>query len=114
MDKSEIAFTIGKNIANLRNRLGLTQAGFAEKLGLSPSFISCVERGKRSIGIEHIYAIAHEFGVSYDEILAGQSPLDRTNILYKAIQSCPPELIPVIAEPTRSLIEGLTKVINND
>ena len=31
MDKIEIALTIGKNIANLRNSLGLTQAKFAEK-----------------------------------------------------------------------------------
>ena len=36
---------IGKRIKQCRERLGLSQEAFAEKTGLTPNYISTVERG---------------------------------------------------------------------
>ena len=46
--KSEI---LGNNIKNIRKNADLTQEEFSEKLGVTPQFLSAVERGLSGISI---------------------------------------------------------------
>lgn len=46
------------NLRKYRNQLGLSQESFAEKAGLHRTYISAIEREKRSISLDNIQKIA--------------------------------------------------------
>jgi len=47
-----------ENLKKYRNMSGLSQERFAEKAGLHRTYISAVERGKRSIALDNVQKIA--------------------------------------------------------
>ena len=55
---------IAKRLSELRTKLDLTQAQFAEKLGLKYSAISMLEGGKSSLTEPNIRLICYTFGVN--------------------------------------------------
>ena len=59
---------VGKRIKQYREKLGLTQEEFAEKLSLAPGYISTVERGITFPRYEKLIAIINTLGVSADAI----------------------------------------------
>jgi transcriptional regulator with XRE-family HTH domain len=54
---------VGRRIRAHRRRLGLTQEVLAGRAGVSPSWLSQVERGVRSGGLCTLLPIARELGV---------------------------------------------------
>ena len=63
--------TIGLNIRDARIRKGWTQEQFAEKLGLSTSYIGLIERGYKLPKFETFIKIINQLDVSADVILFG-------------------------------------------
>lgn len=63
--------TIGLNIRDARIRKGWTQEQFAEKLGLSTSYIGLIERGNKLPKFETFIKIINQLDVSADVILSG-------------------------------------------
>ena len=63
---------IGKRIAELRRKEGLTQEALGEKLGVSNKTISRWENGNYMPDIEMLPLLAREFKVSIDELLCGE------------------------------------------
>lgn len=59
----DIVRVFGTNLKNYRMRLGLSQERFAEKCGLHRTYISDIERFRRSISLENIQRIADALGV---------------------------------------------------
>ncbi len=62
---------IGLRIAKLRKLNKLTQAEFAEKIDLSPTEISNIERGKNSLSFNTLVNICNVFDVCPCQILSG-------------------------------------------
>jgi len=60
---------LGAKIKSRRQALGLTQERVSEKLDLSESFYSRVERGERVISVETLIKIANYFNLSLDYLL---------------------------------------------
>ncbi|WP_379346285.1 helix-turn-helix domain-containing protein, partial [Paenibacillus sp. GCM10027629] len=60
---------VGRNIAKLRKRMGITQMGLADKLGISYQAVSNWERGETMPDISKLPLIKEIFDVSIDEIL---------------------------------------------
>jgi transcriptional regulator with XRE-family HTH domain len=57
---SEIhAKVIGRKLSETRQALGLTQAEVAERLGVSASYLSAVEAGKRNVTVAQLANIAN-------------------------------------------------------
>jgi transcriptional regulator with XRE-family HTH domain len=54
---------IGKSIKMCRTSLGLSQGDLAQKIGMSMSYISLIEKGKRDPAISTIEQIADALGV---------------------------------------------------
>jgi len=48
MQPEELVVTIGRNIRKRRMELGLTQVDLAERLGITQTYLSDVEQGKRT------------------------------------------------------------------
>ena len=59
---------IGRRIKECREKLGLTQEEFAEKVGLATNYISTVERGASFPRCEKLVAIINGLEVSADAI----------------------------------------------
>lgn len=54
----DILKVFADNLKMYRHRLGLSQEDFAEKAGLHRTYISAIEREKRSISLDNIQKIA--------------------------------------------------------
>jgi transcriptional regulator with XRE-family HTH domain len=64
---SEIhAKVFGREIKDTRQALGLTQAEVAERLGISPSYVSAVEAGRRNLTLGQLANIANAMRLGLD------------------------------------------------
>ena len=63
--------TIGKRIRFFREENKWSQEVFAEKLGLSLTYIGMIERGEKIPKLETFIKITNTLGVSADQLLAG-------------------------------------------
>lgn len=62
----------GKLIASLRRQAGLTQEALGERIGVSNKTVSRWENGNYMPDIETLQLLAKEFGVTINELLAGE------------------------------------------
>lgn len=53
----------GENVRYYRRLIGLSQEEFAEKCGMHRTYISAIERCRRSISLENVQRIADALGV---------------------------------------------------
>ena len=60
---------IGDRLRRARAARGLSLRTLADRLGVSPSLISQVERGRAKPSVNTLYALARELEVSLDELL---------------------------------------------
>jgi transcriptional regulator with XRE-family HTH domain len=60
---------IGDRLRSRRREHGLSLRDLAERLGVSPSLISQIERGRAKPSVSTLYALASELDVSLDELL---------------------------------------------
>lgn len=66
--------TVGERIKKRRNELGWTQDVLAEKAGISKSFLSDLENGKRSVGAETLLDIGRVLSLSLDYLMTAKEP----------------------------------------
>lgn len=59
----DIVKVFGDNLKKYRTQLGLSQEAFAEKCGLHRTYISAIERYRRSIALENVQRIANALGI---------------------------------------------------
>lgn len=59
----DIVKVFGDNLKKYRTQLGLSQEAFAEKCGLHRTYISAIERYRRSIALENVQRIADALGI---------------------------------------------------
>jgi len=65
---------VGDRIKKRRLELGWTQDVLAEKAGISKSFLSDLENGKRSVGADKLLDIGRVLSLSLDFLMSGQEP----------------------------------------
>ncbi|MBQ9003482.1 MAG: helix-turn-helix transcriptional regulator [Eggerthellaceae bacterium] len=58
---------VGKRIAQLRHRLGLSQVAFAEQIGMARTYFAEVETGKRNASVRNLERITSGLGVTLAE-----------------------------------------------
>ena len=66
-------YNIGSNIRTARKRADLTQEELSERLGVTPQYLSDLERGLVGTSISTLIKICTELNVSSDFILFGSS-----------------------------------------
>lgn len=75
--KKEINIQIGEQIKAARETARLTQEQMAEKIDVSPQFVSDVERGVVGISLTTLKRVCVVLGVSSDQLLFGQPKENR-------------------------------------
>lgn len=63
----------GVKLRELRGRLGLTQKGFADKLGVSLPYLNQMENNHRPVSAAVVLALAQEFGFDVTELTTGDA-----------------------------------------
>jgi hypothetical protein len=63
----------GAKLRETRERLGLTQKGFAAKLGISLPYLNQMENNNRPVSAAVVLALAAEFGMDVTELSAGDA-----------------------------------------
>ena len=66
---------IGRRIFDLRKHLGLNQADFGKRIGVTRSAVCNYENGSRSIGEQVVLAICREFNVSETWLRTGSGDM---------------------------------------
>lgn len=61
--------SLGQRIRLMRKRKGLTQFHLSEQVGLSPTYISYIESGSKSMSLATFIEIANVLNVTADELL---------------------------------------------
>lgn len=69
MDGEKLKYQIGANISAHRKRLGLTQAGLAEKLNYSDKAVSKWERGDSIPDVLTLLQLAELYGITVNDLL---------------------------------------------
>lgn len=67
--------TQGERIKDVRNSLGLTLEKFGEKLGVTKTAISRIEKGERSLTEQMTKSICREFNVDYIWLTTGSGEM---------------------------------------
>ena len=67
--------TQGERIKDVRNSLGLTLEKFGEKLGVTKTAISRLEKGERSLTEQMTKSICREFSVDYRWLTTGEGEM---------------------------------------
>jgi transcriptional regulator with XRE-family HTH domain len=55
--------SVGRTIKNLRNAAGLKQKDLADRLDISPNYLSLVENDKREPSVSFLRTLAREIGI---------------------------------------------------
>ena len=80
-EKKEINVQIGERIKLARENTKLTQEQFAERIDVSPQYVSDLERGVVGASVSTLKRICVMLGISADQILFGNAPTDKTVVL---------------------------------
>jgi len=60
---------LGKRIREERLKLNLTQAGLAESIDISDTYVGQIERGERSLTLDTLLRLVNRLGVTIDYLL---------------------------------------------
>ena len=82
-EKKEINIQIGEQIRLAREQAKITQEQFAERIDVSPQYISDLERGVVGISIATLKRACVALGVSSDQLLFGFIPENRNTAIEK-------------------------------
>lgn len=85
----------GVKLRELRTRLGLTQKGFAEKLGVSLPYLNQMENNNRPVSTGVVLGLAQEFGFDVAELSTGDAErlvTDMREALADPVFGAPPPL----------------------
>ena len=65
----DLQVQLGKRVRELRTQAGITQAVLAERIGVSPEFLSRMERGMKGPSLQTIERLAEGLGVAPRDLL---------------------------------------------
>jgi len=68
-------YLIGNRITQIRNMKGLSQAKFANSIGISRPSLSAIENGLTKPSMPILYTIEYKYGFRNEWILTGDEPL---------------------------------------
>lgn len=107
---------LGMRLRNLRKLRGVSLDGVAQETGVSPSFLSMLERGRTDISLGRFRRLADYYGISLSELLlegaieplppdieniAEQPTIERgSGVSYRLIRRDPPQVMHVVLEPS--------------
>ena len=107
--KKEINIQIGEQIKLAREQRRLTQEQLAERIEVSPQFVSDLERGVVGISLSTLKRVCTALCVSSDQILFGSPPENRNEILANQCRSLTNEQFVLLSEIIENYVTAIHK-----
>lgn len=108
-EKKELNVQIGERIKLARENARLTQEQFAERIGVSPQFVSDLERGVVGISLATLKRICVTLGISSDRILFGTDTDDEARALAEKFRGLNDTQRAQVADIVTRLIDALAQ-----
>ncbi len=111
--KKQSNVEIGGRLRAARRARGLTQEQLAEKIDLSPLFLSYVECGQKGMSLQTMEKICRTLDVPADYLLLGResgAAIPGGEKLRKLLRQLPPEYLPLAEEALRTLLHTVQAV----
>ena len=108
--KKEINIQIGEQIKTAREQAKLTQEQLAERVDVSPQYISDLERGVVGISIPTLKRVCITLGVSSDQILFGTATKNRAAALNDLCKPLTEEQFVILTEVVGKFVEAIRTV----
>jgi len=89
---------IGNRIGELRKQKGLTQEKLAEKMGVSPKYLSSIERGKENPTLDMIINLAQSMNIEIAELFTSievEDPSRRKSLITSLLKEADEEQIKI-------------------
>lgn len=107
MNKDELMQILGDNLRHYRESNNLTQEQLAEMVGISTSFYTNVERGKKGVSIFVLRDIADAIGVSTDYLLGKESSESHIRNIEILLKDKPTSVVQKIEKIIRIVVDEL-------
>lgn len=111
--KKEINIEIGERIKAAREDFRMTQEALAERIDVSPQYISDLERGVVGVSIATLKRLCLVLGVSSDLILFGSGSADDFSAITEKCRGLSDRHRRIILEIVEKYIEAVTTAGNN-
>lgn len=101
---------LGKRIREVRKRNGLSQATLAERVDKTPSYISYIESGIKSMSLDTFVLIANALDASPDRLLMEQATSTKrcaSEEMTRLLSDCTPNEILILLDVLKSLKTSL-------
>ena len=105
--KKQINVEIGEQIRYARERAKLTQEQFAERIEVSPQYVSDLERGVVGISIATLKRACVVLGVSSDQVLFGAPSENRSAMIEEACRGLSDAQFAIFAEIAGKFAEAV-------
>ena len=105
--KKEINVQIGEQVRQVREQAKLTQEQLAERIDVSPQYVSTLERGVVGISLATLKRLCVTVGVSSDRILFGLQKRDRGTQLANMCNDLTEEQFSILVEIIGKYIEAI-------
>ena len=107
-EKKEINIKIGEQVKKARENAKLTQEQLAEKIDVSPQYISDLERGVVGISVEKLKNLCIALRVSSDEILFGNYKNKNSAIIFEKISVLSENHVLILSDIVNKYIEAVS------
>lgn len=108
-EKKQINIEIGERIKKSREKIEMTQEKLAEKVNVSPQYISDLERGVVGVAIPTLKNICITLGVTSDSLLFGESTDADFSIINDCCRRLSEEQVKSIEEIVIKITEAFLK-----
>lgn len=105
--KKEINIQIGEQIKSAREQARMTQEQMAERIEVSPQFVSDLERGVVGISLTTLKRVCTVLGVSSDQILFGAPGEDRSAVIADKCRNLPDKQFAILIEIIDKYMEAV-------
>ena len=106
-EKKEINIQIGEQVKIAREQAKLTQEMLAEKIEVSPQYISDLERGVVGIALPTLKKLCCALGVASDQILFGVQSQERVVVLSHICNSLSEEQFALLVEMVNCYVKAI-------
>jgi len=105
--KKEINIQIGEQIKSAREQAKLTQEQFAERIDVSPQYVSDLERGVVGVSISTLKRICATLCVPSDQILFGKEAENRAVAIAEKCKSLSEQQYLLLSEIIEKYVEAI-------
>ena len=105
--KKEINIQIGEQVRIAREQAKLTQETLAEKIEVSPQYISDLERGVVGIALPTLKKLCSSLGIASDQILFGTKSQDRGAVISNICNALTNEQFALLVEMVNCYVKAV-------